>query len=98
MSTERRQYTLEFKREAVRLSETGAKSIAQVARDLGLTPKRLYKWRAEARAQGTAAFPGTGQVHADNEVAQLRRELAQVQQERDILKKALAIFSRSALR
>jgi transposase len=98
MSKERRQYTQEFKREAVRLSETGEKSAAQVARDLGIPPQQLYKWRAELRGHGSAAFPGAGQLHADAEVAQLRRELAQVQQERDILKKALAIFSRSALR
>ncbi|MBN1874937.1 MAG: transposase [Anaerolineae bacterium] len=47
MSSERRQYTPEFKREAVRLSEKGEKSAAQIERELGVTPKRLYKWRVE---------------------------------------------------
>ena len=97
MSSTRRKYTQEFKREAVRLSENEEKSAAQVARDLGLKPKLLYRWRATLRANGATAFRGHGHALPPDEVTQLRRELALVQQERDILKKALAIFSRSAL-
>lgn len=92
--TARRQYTAEFKREAVQLSETSGKRIVQVARELGIAPKLLYRWRAELLAQGADAFPGPGQGPASaQEVATLRRELERVRQERDILKKALSIFS-----
>ena len=96
MESERRQYTSAFKREAVQLSALGEKSAAQVARDLGITPKILYRWRAEARRVGPAALPGQGVASPAEDLAQLRREVAQLQQERDILKKALAIFSQSA--
>lgn len=93
MEQERRQYTPEFKVEAVHLSDQGEKSVAQVARDLGITPKILYRWRGELRAveRGSQRAP----TSLEAELAQLRRETAQLQQEREILKKALAIFSQS---
>ena len=95
MTTERRQYTAEFKREAVELSETSDKSVRQIAEDLGIRPRLLYRWRATRRKSGRDAFPGHGNVSAaDREVVELRRELERTRQERDILKKALAIFSR----
>lgn len=91
---ERRQYTLEFKREAVRLSRESRESVAQVARELGITPKILYRWRQEFNSLGEDAFPGHGKLPTgEEEMVQLRRELSRVKQERDILKKALAIFS-----
>ena len=94
MSTERRKYTQEFKQEAVTLSNRSEKSIADIARDLGIKPKLLYKWRAAAReaARAQASAPRGN----SEEVLRLQRELAAVRQERDILKKALRIFSRSA--
>ncbi len=96
MTTERRQYTAEFKQEAVRLSQTTEKSVAQTAQDVGIRPKLLYRWRRESQDAGTGAFPGHGQLAAaEAAVAALQRELAQVRQERDILKKALGIFSRA---
>ena len=93
MNTERRKYTQEFKQEAVTLSNQSTKSIAAVARNLGITPKLLYKWRAAQREQ--AAAQELAQSGTLAEVTRLRRELAEVRQERDILKKALCIFSRS---
>ncbi len=93
MSMERRKYTQEFKQEAVNLSNQSTKSIAEVARDLGITPKQLYKWRAVQRAQAPAHE--LAQSGTLDEVTRLRRELVEVRQERDILKKALSIFSRS---
>ena len=90
----RRQYTAEFKREAVQLSETSGKSIRQVAQELGLAQKLLYRWRSELLKCGDAAFPGHGTLPSnEQEVAALRRELERVRQERDILKKALSIFA-----
>jgi transposase len=93
----RRKYTKEFKMEAVRLAEEGDVSVEEVARELGIHPNTLYKWRRQYLADGEEAFPGHGKLKAsDDEVRQLRRELARVREERDILKKALAFFSRES--
>lgn len=93
----RRKYTKEFKIEAVQLAEESEVPVDEVARELGIHPNTLYKWRREYLADGEAAFPGHGKLKAeDDEVRQLRRELARVRAERDILKKALAFFSRES--
>jgi transposase len=90
----RREFTKEFKQEAVALSNEQGVSAAQVARDLGISPALLYRWRAEMRANGDEAFPGKGKLNAnDEEVRQLQRELDRVRMERDILKKALRVFA-----
>lgn len=89
-------YTPEFKREAVRLAQTSGKPITQVARELGISDTSIHQWRKELTAHGHEAFPGSGhQTAQEEEVRQLKRELERVRQERDILKKAVAIFSRS---
>ena len=94
MSKKRRNYTREFKQEALQLWETSGKSAQQIEVDLGITHGLLYKWRGDAQRAGENAFPGHGQVNArDAEMHQLRRELAEMREERDILKKAVAIFS-----
>lgn len=91
----RKQYTREFKREAARLAEESDKPLAEVARDLGIHPNTLYKWRRAYRADGEDAFPGQGKLTpADEEIRRLRRELARVKEERDILKKATQFFAR----
>jgi transposase len=90
----RREYTKEFKQEAVALSSELGVNAAQVARDLGINPALLYRWRAEIRSIGDEAFPGKGKLNAsDEEVRQLQRELDRVRMERDILKKALRVFA-----
>jgi transposase len=87
--------TPEFKREAVRLAQTSGKSIAQVARELGISDTSIHQWRKELAEDGPQAFPGSGhQTAQEEEVRRLKRELEIVKQERDILKKALGIFSR----
>jgi transposase len=92
---EQRIYTREFKLEAVRLSESSEKTVAQIARDLGVPERVLYRWRHELRAQHEQAFPGKGhQTELEEENRRLRRELDLLKQEREILKKAVAIFSR----
>ena len=94
MSKKRRNYTREFKQEALQLWETSGKSAQQIEADLGITHGLLYKWRGDAQRAGENAFPGHGQVKdSDAEMHQLRRELAEMREERDILKKAVAIFS-----
>lgn len=93
----RRKYTKDFKIEAVRLAEESDVPMFDVAQELGVHPNTLYKWRREYLADGGEAFPGHGKLKAgDDEVRQLRRELARVREERDILKKALAFFSRES--
>jgi transposase len=89
---ERQQFDREFKAQAVRLCEQGDLPIAQIARDLGINVKLLYRWRNEAQAAGTAAFPGQGHSSED-EIRRLRRELARAEMERDILKKALGVLT-----
>jgi transposase len=91
---EPRFYSREVKLEAARLSETSGKSIAQVARELGLADGVLYRWRRQLREEPETAFPGKGhQSDLEEENRRLRRERERVQQERDSLKKAIAIFS-----
>jgi transposase len=93
---EPRFYSREFKLEAVRLSETSEKSVAQIARELGISDGVLYRWRRQLQEQPEQAFPGKGhQSELEEENWRLRRELERVQQERDILKKAIAIFLHS---
>ena len=92
---EPRFYTREFKLEAVRLSETSEQTVAQIARDLGVPERVLYRWRHELREQPEQAFPGKGhQSELEEENHRLKRELELLKQEREILKKAVAIFSR----
>ena len=92
---QRRSYTEEFKREAVRLVTTGGHSESQVARDLGVSRSLLGKWRRqlEVGAQnGQRAFPGQGNPR-DEEMARLQRENARLKEENEILKKAVGIFT-----
>ena len=96
---ERKVYTAEFKREAVRLSEQAGVSVAQIAQELGVSDYSLYKWRKHARESGELAFPGNGKVALtaeQQENVRLKRELERVRQERDILKKATMYFARES--
>ncbi len=93
---ERRIYTAEFKREAVRLSEQAGVSVVQVAQELGISDYSLYKWRKQAHSGGELAFPGNGKVALtaeQQENVRLKRELERVTQERDVLKKAVKFFA-----
>lgn len=92
---ERRKYTREFKLEVVKTIVEEGKSLSAVSRELDIRPNLLQRWVAEYKASPDNAFPGSGQLKPDDvEVAKLRRDLKQAQQERDILKKAIAIFSK----
>ena len=90
----RRTYTREFKLEAVQLLETSGKSAAQIERDLGIGTGCLGRWKRELAAEGQNAFPGHGRLAPEQErIHQLEQENKILRQERDILKKAVAIFS-----
>jgi transposase len=98
MPRQQRTYTKEFKQEAVEVVQTSGKSMSQVARDLGISDSVLSHWCKVAREHGADAFPGSGhQTAQEEEIRRLKRELALAQQERDILKKTLAIFTKGSL-
>ena len=93
MKKERRTYSREFKIEAVRLFESSGKSMTQIEEDLGIGKGNLSRWRKEFAAGGKDAFPGQGRLTSEQErIRQLERQLEVTRQERDILKKAVAIF------
>ena len=91
----RARYTLEFKREAVRLVE-GGQSIAAAAQTLGVVPQTLFNW-VKAQRQGKLTGADSKPVSAEQmEISRLRAELARVTMERDILGKATAYFAKAA--
>ena len=97
---EYRTYTEEFKLEALELLKSSGKSARQIERDLGITPGLLVKWRDRYQV----ITQGVEQVHlepsdleaAKREIKRLRRQLAEVEEEREILKKTINIFSRKS--
>jgi transposase len=94
MKKTRRIYTSEFKLEAIRLSETSGKSQAQIERDLGISSGCLSRWKQQFTEEGEHAFPGHGRLTPEQEdIRQMKREIEILRQERDILKKAMAIFT-----
>ena len=99
MTKRRRQYSREFKREAVELLETSGKSASQLERELGIGKGNLWRWKRKLAENGDNAFPGQGRLTPDQErLRKLERENEILRQERDILKKAVAIFSSTAKR
>ena len=93
----RRKYTEEFKREAVHLSFNSDKSCKVIAEELGINYNLLIRWRKEYKEKGDLAFPGHGKqklTPKQEEIQRLKKELRETQIERDILKKAVAIFSK----
>ena len=90
----RRKYSQEFKKEAVRLAREDGRTSTDVAEDLGIRADMLRRWVRELEIEGEDAFRGSGVLRTDeDELRQVKRELARVKEERDILKKAVAIFS-----
>ncbi len=92
----RRQYDKQFKIDAVKLTLKGDKTAKEIADALGINPHVLYRWRLKYMASKEKAFPGTGNPKdAEAErIRQLERELRLVTEEREILKKACAVFAR----
>jgi len=92
MKRERRIFTEEFKREAVKLAKQPGATRAGIARDLGIGPNLLGRWCRDAEGISDAKPGSTEKVSLD-EYERMRRELAKVKTERDILKKALGYFA-----
>jgi transposase len=89
----RRKYDRQFKIDTVRYLQDSGKKISEVSRDLGIRHDLISRWKKELADENVRAFPGSGNPR-DEEIARLKRELADVKMERDILKKAVAIFSK----
>jgi transposase len=95
---ERRKFSREFKLEAVKLVRDRGVAVVQAARDLDLHVNVLRKWVREQSADPQQAFPGNGQMKPEQlEIEKLRREVAKLKAERDILKKAAAYFARDSI-
>lgn len=95
MSVERRVYDREFKIQAVKLYEESDKRLKDVEEELGIGNGCLSHWKKELAEEKENAFPGQGQLpDKDKEIAKLRRENEILREERDILKKAVGIFSK----
>lgn len=97
MKQERKIYDSAFKTKAVQLSNERT-NISELARELGIKATLLYKWRKEFEEFGTGSFPGNGKLKLTFEqekIRELEKKLKDAELERDILKKAISIFSKS---
>ena len=93
--SKRRKYDRAFKLEAVKLVTERKTPLAEAARNLGIHENLLRKWKNQYLEDTADSFPGKGRLKPqDEEMRRLRKQLADVEEERDILKKALAIFSK----
>jgi transposase len=89
-----KRYDKEFKIETIRLASEPGNTQAKIERDLGISQGIISRWKRELLEDGEQAFPGKGHLKADDdELRRLKRENERLRRERDILKKAVAIFS-----
>ena len=98
MKKQKRAYQEEFKEQAINLLRSSGRSAADIERELGITPGLLSRWnRLKAKADGDVIAPRANRPLADEplaeQVKQLQRENARLRQEKEILKKAVAIFT-----
>ena len=90
-----KRYSSEFKLEAIRRASEEGITDAAVCAELGISTRQFRRWRDELQLLGNDAFPGQGRTR-DEELTDLKRELAQVKKERDFLKEAAAYFARES--
>jgi transposase len=94
LTQQRKNYTAEFKREAVRLVTHQGYSFSQAARRLGINTNMLRRWKRKLEEQGNHAFPGKGHLMPEQEeLRSLREENRRLRMERDILKKTISFFA-----
>lgn len=92
-------YTKEFKIKAIELLEQSTKSLRQVAKELGVAENNLYNWRKKYRVNQEKAFPNQPQLsEKDLELRRLKTRIAELEEEREILKKAAAYFAKESQR
>lgn len=97
MAKSRKYYDSSFKRKAVELSHVRG-NVKAVAEELGIVPEVLYRWRREHNTYQVNSFPGKGKpklTDEQREIMELKKQLKDAELERDILKKAVSIFSKS---
>ena len=97
MSGARRKYSKEFKLEAIRISESGERSISEIERELGISNGLLWKWKDSWNKQNKKqeTFPGNGNLtETEAHIRQLEREILLLKQDKDILKKVLKMYSK----
>ena len=93
----RRQYSQEFKVQAVKMVTEQGLSVSEIAQDLDVHPNVLRKWKQKMTEQGQPAFSGKGNISVDQEeLRRLHKENRQLRMERDILKKATAFFAKES--
>lgn len=88
-----KKYSDEFKQEVLAMVAAGERSVSQIERDLDITPGLIYKWQQRYRVEGNKLQPSAERAE-QAEIRRLKRELEITRQERDILKKAIRVFSR----
>ena len=94
MTQKRKNYTAEFKQEAVRLVTEQGYSMSQAARNLDININMLRRWKHQMNEQGQEAFPGKGRLPPEQEeLCRLREENRRLRMERDILKKTVTFFA-----
>lgn len=92
-------YSKEFKIQAVELVEQGQKSVRQVAKELGIAENNLYNWRKQVKQKQEKAFPNESQYdEKELELRRLKSRVAELEEEREILKKAAAFFAKESQR
>ena len=97
MTQQRKTYDREFKQKAIELSYARGNA-KEIAEELDIRPELLYRWRREYQRYENNSFPGKGKpkmTDLERENARLKKELRDAKMERDILKKAVSIFSKS---
>jgi transposase len=91
-----KQYSREFKAEAVRLSEVGDKTASEVARELGIRVNQIWKWKQQLEQETVTGAPARRGRPAEVEVERLRRENARLKEENELLKKTAIFFARES--
>ncbi len=91
-----KQYTKEFKLEAVRMMEESDRPLSEIAMELGIRRNQLYKWKEQLERKGAAAFTGRGRPTNDkqSETSRLKQENKRLKEENEILKKAAVFFAK----
>lgn len=91
-----KQYSAEFKMEAVRRIERTGESVSKVAADLGVNENTMHGWMKRYREKGEMPFPGSGRLSPEDErLRKLERENRDLREENEILKKAAAYFAKN---
>jgi Transposase and inactivated derivatives len=91
----KKKYDREFKMNTVRLIQEEGKTVAQVAREMGLHENTLYRWLSEVKTDGTKAFPGSGNLVPDDKAMKdLQKRVRDLEEENEILKKAMHYFAK----